>query len=113
MVVLDTKKRGARWLSHLLTPEQKQNGMDMCCVIADVFRDKADKSLRRYVTVDEMWIQYYTPGTQQQSKRWKATGEVTPVNVRLVASTGKVLSFVLDMHDIIYDTSATYRTEGQ
>ena len=32
--------------------------------------------MRRYVTVDEAWIHYYTPETKNQSKMWTESGEI-------------------------------------
>ena len=49
---------------------------------------------RRFVTVDETWIHYYTPETKQQSKQWVTKGESAPKKAKTVPSAGKVMATV-------------------
>ena len=49
---------------------------------------------RRLLTVDEIWIHYYTPETKQQSKQWVAPGESAPKMAETVSSAGKVMATV-------------------
>ena len=40
-----------------------------------MFQHNPDEFLRRFITVDETWIHYFTPETKEQSKQW-----TSPVN---------------------------------
>ena len=40
-----------------------------------MFQRNSKGFLRRYVTVDETWIHYYTSETKNQSKIWTGPGE--------------------------------------
>ena len=57
--------------------------------------------MRCYVTVDETWIRYYTPGTKNQSKTWTGPGESVPKKAKMVPLAGKVTIF-WDSHGIIF-----------
>jgi len=55
------------------------------------------------VTVDETWIQWYTPETKEQSKQWTLPGEHAPKKAKTVPSAGKVMATVFwDSQGIIY-----------
>jgi len=59
--------------------------------------------LRRFVTVDETWIHWYTPETKEQSKQWTSPGEPAPKKARTVPSAGKVMATVFwDSQGVIY-----------
>jgi len=59
--------------------------------------------LRRFVTVDETWIHWYTPETKKQSKQWTSTGQPTPKKAKTVPSAGKVMATVFwDSQGVIY-----------
>jgi len=59
--------------------------------------------LRRFVTVDETWIHWYTPETKEQSKQWTSPGERAPKNAKSVPSPGKVMATIFwDSQGVIY-----------
>ena len=67
-----------------------------------IFQRNSKELLRRYVTVDETWIHYYTPETKNQSKMWTGPGEFAPKKAKTVPSTGKVMAKIFwDSHGII------------
>ena len=43
-----------------------------------MFQSNSKEFLRRYVTVDETWIHYYTPETKSQLKMWTGPVESAP-----------------------------------
>ena len=66
---------------------------------------------RRYITVDETWIQFYTPETKEQSKKWTAPDEPAPQKAKTVKSAGKVVRTVFwDANGI---TLIDYLEKGQ
>ena len=89
-------------MPRLLTADHKR-----ACVAAseqclDMFQRNSKDFLRRYVTVDETWIHYYTPETKNQSKKWTEPGESAPKKARTVPSTGKVMATIFwNSHGII------------
>ncbi|KAG5344383.1 SETMR methyltransferase, partial [Acromyrmex heyeri] len=55
---LGMKKLSARWMPRLLTVDHKRKTMEM-------FQRNPDEFLRRFITVDETWIHYFTPETKE------------------------------------------------
>ncbi|KAH8395184.1 hypothetical protein KR222_006720, partial [Zaprionus bogoriensis] len=66
---LNVKKISARWVPRLHTAENKRNRVVVSKVILALFHRNQAEFLRRYVTVDETWIHYYTPETKRQSSQ--------------------------------------------
>jgi len=52
--ILGMRKLSARWVPRLLTPDNK-------CNRETLFKRNPKEFLRRFVTVDETWIHWYTP----------------------------------------------------
>ncbi|GBM44793.1 hypothetical protein AVEN_148295-1 [Araneus ventricosus] len=91
--------------------ENKRNRVINSKVGLALFRRNLDEYLRRYITVDESWIHYYTPETKEQSKQWVFKGDPAPKKAKTVKSTGKVMDTVFwDARGIIY---VDYLTKGQ
>lgn len=91
---LDMRKLSARWVPRLLTLEQKRNRVRYCMDGLQLFQKNPEDFKRRFVTVDETWIHYYTPETKQQSKQWVKMGESAPKKAKTVPSAGKVMATV-------------------
>ena len=67
-----------------------------------MFQRNSKEFLRRYVTVNETWIHYYTPETKYQSKMWTWPGESARKKEKTVPSAGKVMVTIFwDSHGII------------
>lgn len=91
---LDMKKLSARWVPRLLTIDLKRTRVtDSEKLLAKIKRDRKD-FFRRYVTVDETWVHYYTPETKEQSKQWRKSGEGPPKKAKTIRSAGKVMATV-------------------
>jgi len=68
-----------------------------------LFKRNPKEFLRRFVTVDETWIHWYTAGTKEQSKQWTSPSEPAPKKAKTVPSAGKVMATVLwDSQGVIY-----------
>ncbi|XP_040582973.1 uncharacterized protein [Lepeophtheirus salmonis] len=69
------KKLFSKWVLRLLTTEQKQQRQDNSKSCLEMFMRNKKDFLRWYMTMDETWIQYFTPESKQQSVKWCADGE--------------------------------------
>ena len=91
---LGVKKISARWVSRLLSEENKRNRVVDSEAILALFRRNPDEFLRRYIIVAESWIHHYTPETKEQSEQWVFEGERAPKKAKMVKSAGKVMATV-------------------
>ncbi|XP_043259031.1 uncharacterized protein LOC122401139 [Colletes gigas] len=92
--ILGMRKLSARWVPRLLTPDNKRNRETTSEQCLMLFRRNPKEFLRRFVTVDETWIHWYTPETKEQSKQWTSPGECAPKKAKTVLSAGKVMATV-------------------
>jgi transposase len=60
----------AKFVSSILTADQKQQRADVCTEIRQLAPDD-EASLSRVITSDESWVQGYDPETKQHSFHWK------------------------------------------
>ncbi|GBL91467.1 Histone-lysine N-methyltransferase SETMAR [Araneus ventricosus] len=83
--------------------ENKRNRVISSEACLAPFRRNPDKFLRRYITVDETWIHYFTSETKEQSKQWVFKGDAAPKKAKTVKSAGKVMATGFwDARGIIY-----------
>ena len=75
-------------MSLLLVENKRNRVIDSKAGLA-LFRRNPDEFLRRYITVDETWIHYYTPETKEQSKQWVSKGSPAPKKAKTVKSADK------------------------
>lgn len=108
---LDMRKISARWVPRLLSAENKRSRVVAAKALLARIHRNPDDFLRRFITVDETWIHYYTPETKEQSKQWIRKGEPAPKKAKTVKSAGKVLATVFwDARGIIF---IDYLEKGQ
>jgi hypothetical protein len=50
--------------------------------------------VRRFITMDGIWIYHYMPESKQHSKEWTEAGCSAPKKTRSVPSAGKVMASV-------------------
>ena len=55
------RKLSARWVSRLLTVDQKRVGMNISNALLAQFKRNKSEFWRRLITVDETWVHHYTP----------------------------------------------------
>ena len=84
----------ARWVPRLLTVNHKRDRVTILKQCLKIFQRNTDEFLRRFITMDETWIHYFTPETKEQSKQWTSPGEPAPKKAKTVKSTGKVMATV-------------------
>ena len=65
---LSGKKLSAGWVARLLTIRNKRNRVTDSMTGLALFHRHPSEFLRRYITVDESWIHFYTPETKGYSK---------------------------------------------
>jgi histone-lysine N-methyltransferase SETMAR len=100
---LGMSKVSARWVPRLLSPEQKRVRAVTSKTNLALYKRNKQEFLRRFVTMDETWVHYYTPETKEQSKQWKHCGSPPPRKAKVVASAGKVMASVFwDAKGIIF-----------
>jgi histone-lysine N-methyltransferase SETMAR len=100
---LDMKKLCARWVSCLLTADQKHTHIKISEQCLERFNKNKTDFLRRFITVDETWIHHYTPESKQQSKQWTEAGCPAPKKTSSVPSAGEVMASVFwDAEGILF-----------
>ena len=92
--ILSMRKLSARWVPRLLNPNNKRNRETTSEQYSTLFKRHPKEFLRRFVTVDETWIHWFTPVTMEQSKQWTSPGERAPKKAKTVLSAGKVIGSV-------------------
>lgn len=100
---LNMKKLCARWVPRFLTIDQKQQRVDNSEHALELLKGNANEFFRRFVTMDETWIHYYTPESKRQSAEWLEPGESRPKRPKTQQSAGKILASVFwDARGIIF-----------
>ena len=59
---LGMEKLSVRWVPRLLTVDHKCDRVTISKQCLEMFQRNPDEFLRRFITVDETWIHYFTPG---------------------------------------------------
>ena len=88
---LSMRKLCSKWVLRLITVDQKQQGIDdsECCL--QLFTRHKKQFLRKYATMDEIWIKHFTPESNRRSANRTAAGESRPKQLKTLTSAGKVL----------------------
>ena len=68
------RKLCVRWVSRLITIDQKRIRMTTSEQNLAYFNRNPKEFLRRFVTIDETWIHHYTPESREWSKQWVQHG---------------------------------------
>lgn len=99
---LGMKKLNAKWLPHRLSVDEKLNRVLLSEQNLAKLNSNPTDFFRRFVTVDETWVHYYTPESKQACHQWTGRGEAPPTRVKTSKSAGKVMATVFwDQHGII------------
>ena len=97
------RKLYSKWVPHLLTVDQKQQRVDDSKHCLELFQRNKKEFLRKYVTMDETWINHFTPESNRQSAEWTAAGESRPKRPKTHTLSGKVLVSVFwDTQGILF-----------
>ena len=76
---LGLKKISARWVPHVLTPDQKQNRVNCARQILDMFEPNGPKRISDIVTGDETWIHFYGIPNKRSNMMWLTKDDPRPV----------------------------------
>jgi hypothetical protein len=82
-------------MPRLLTADHKRTRMKISEQCLERFNKNKTEFVRRFITMDETWIDHYTPEFKQQSKQWTEAVCSAPKKTRSVSSAEKVMAFVL------------------
>ena len=92
--VLGFRKLCAQWVPHSLTMKQKRIRMQLSQQHLERFRQDKKDFVRRFITMDEIWVYHYDPESKQEAKEWCEPGTLAPKRVRVQKSAKKVLASV-------------------
>ena len=92
----------SKWVPRLLTPDQKQQRVEVSERCLELFKRAKMDFLRRYVRMDKTWMHLYTTETKRTSAEWTAAGESRPKRPKTQQWAGKVMASVFcDAHGIL------------
>ena len=91
---LGYRKICARWVPRMLTPELKENRLEICRELLQRHADEGDAFLDNIVTGDETWCHHYEPESKRQSMEWHRPGSPTQKKFKTQKSAGKVMCTV-------------------
>ena len=80
--LVEVREVCARWVSRLLTSDQKRDRKDVSAQCLAKFNRNPQDFLCRFVIVDETKIHQCIPESKEQSKQWVLPGESAPKNSR-------------------------------
>ncbi|KAM8718673.1 hypothetical protein ACLKA7_001392 [Drosophila subpalustris] len=72
---LHMKKLNVKWVLHFLDIEQREKRVADSKSCLDMFNRNPSEFLRRYITMDETWIQHYISESHRSSAEWREAGE--------------------------------------
>jgi histone-lysine N-methyltransferase SETMAR len=104
MEALMMKLVAARFMPRLLTEEQKNKRVNVCCDLQEELKNDP-QFLIKVVTGDENWCYSYDPESKQQSSQWKSPNSPRP------KKAGQVRSSVKTMLISFFDTDGTVNKE--
>ncbi|KAM8703544.1 hypothetical protein ACLKA7_008206 [Drosophila subpalustris] len=84
-------KLSSRWVPRLLSAEHKRNRLVIAKESLALLNANKNEFLRRFVTVDEIWIHHHIPESKEQSKQWISTGETAPKKAKIGLSANKMM----------------------
>ncbi|KAG5319484.1 SETMR methyltransferase, partial [Acromyrmex heyeri] len=73
----------------------------VCELVEATGMSNPDEFLRRFITVDETWIHYFTSETKKQSKQWTSPTEPAPKKAKIVKLIGKVATVFWDARALL------------
>ena len=91
---LGMTKVSARWVPHLLTPDQMRTRLLMSRENLERFEADPANFMERFLTQDECWVHHFEPETKKQSMQWKHLQSPPSKNAKVVLSARKVMASV-------------------
>jgi len=82
---------------------QTQQYMAASGAIVVAVRAERGLFLDSVVTVDEMWVHYFTPESKLSSVKWRHSGSPKPKKAKIMFSAGKIMATIfLDSKGVLY-----------
>ncbi|GBP30668.1 Histone-lysine N-methyltransferase SETMAR [Eumeta japonica] len=91
---MNMRKISARWVPKMLTPFDKQRGLQTSKDFLELVGDNIDEICDRIVTVDETWVRQYEPKSKQESMQWTKKGERPPKKFKVQKSASKLMATI-------------------
>ena len=85
----------ARWIPHLLTPEQKKDNVEKDSVLLSRFKNRDSCRLREVVTGDKNWLYFFEPDNKLNNKMWVGENNEHPMVARCNRSVRRVIYPIL------------------
>ena len=105
------RKLFLKWVLCFLIPDQKQQRVEDSTRCLELLKQGKEDFLHRYVTMDETWINHYTPETKRLSAKRISAGKIRPKRTKTEQCAGKVMaSVVWEVHGILF---IDYLEEGK
>lgn len=99
---LELSKKCARWVPCLLTPEHKEAQCQMTRNFITEYDSNKVTFLDKLVTMDETWVNFFTPELKRQSMQWLPKG-VTSQKAKIQNSTHKLMLVAFfDAQGLVY-----------
>ena len=76
---LKVRKISARWVSHLLTDEQKRQRVKVAKKLLQMFPEYDKKQFANVITSDETWVHYFEPVRKVSSLIWAKKHSKRPI----------------------------------
>ncbi|XP_060575741.1 protein GVQW3-like [Ruditapes philippinarum] len=84
---LNMNKVCARWVPRLLTDENKATRVDASRELLRRYDRNGERFLRRIITKDETWVNFYDPESKRESMVWQRPSSPPPPSLRKKAKT--------------------------
>ena len=88
---LHFSKVSCRWVSTMLTGDQKMQRLMASRASLRRYRKEGDAFLSRIVTTDETWVFHYEPESNRHSMEWKHVSSPVKKKFKSLKSLGKVM----------------------
>ena len=117
--ILGMRKLSARWVPRLFTPDNKRNHENISEQCLTLFKRNLKEFMRRFATIYETRVHWYTPETKEQSKHWTSLGERAPKKAKTILScpigrkgnSHRFLGFTrCDLHRLLGEGQNGHRT---
>ena len=87
--VLCMKKLKSKMVQRQLTDEQKSLRLELSLANLKHLNQDSDSFWKRFITVDETWLQHFTAEDSESSRQWTASGEQHPPVQGRIRQPGK------------------------
>ena len=87
---LDLRKVCARWVSHLLTEEQKTQCLKCARKLLKIYKGCNSQVISNLLTGDETWVHMFEPQRRADNKQWKRKDKKRPCIAKRTVSSKKM-----------------------